>query len=95
MKKYGKIEIRDCDQNLIYHNYGKENDISILAGVAIKKFEALGYSIKSFDRGRYWELTDIKGKNQDVCIEIETIDWFGLDAECDDVCDCINEYKEA
>lgn len=89
---YGTIEIRDCEQERIYHNVGKLEDIKKLAESAKNKLKSKGYKIKSLRRGQYWEATH--KELMDIFITIENLEWLGIESETNDLVDWIDEYFE-
>lgn len=94
IEKFGKIEIRDCDGKLQYHNYSTWKNLRTLAMNAIYKFTSNGWKVETIDENRYWRLTDQNSKWCDLYIEIDWLEWFGIESECDDICTVYDEFTE-
>lgn len=94
IEKYGKIEIRDYDGKLQYHNYSTLKNLQALAINAIYKFTSNGWKVETIDENRYWRLTDPNNKWCDFYIEIDWLEWFGVESECDDICTVYDEITE-
>lgn len=89
---YGTIEIRDGEQETIYHNVGKLEDIKTLAEAAKKKLKSKGYEVKSLRRGEHWEANH--KELESIYISIEVFEWYGLEQEINDLVEWIDECFE-
>lgn len=90
-ESYGSISIISYEGDPIYLSYGKTDEIMRQVGAAIMQFVNLGFQVEKEDEG-FWKATNDK---KDYCsIQVESLEWNGIENEIDGMCESIRDYFE-